>query len=69
MSEKLSIGEHVVMHTCGEATLPKNDGVLFVVASEPRDLCGTEVVTLNFKDSDERIYMAFATEFLQRVKQ
>ena len=67
MSDKLKAGEFVVMHSCGEAGFPENEGVIFEVSSNPRDLCGTEVVCIVSQDQSIR-YPSFSTNYLQRVR-
>lgn len=57
--------DRVKMHTCGEAKFPKNLDQTFIVSSEPRMLCGTEVVAIDLECTGERAYTAFATEFLE----
>lgn len=55
----LHIGDKVIMHTCAEAE--KYKGRVFYVASEPWDLCGSEVVFLDgYKGG-------FAIEYLRKV--
>lgn len=60
----MKIGDRVTMHGCGEATFDKNKDRVFVVASVPRDLCGSEVVSIDYEDTGGRAYTSFATEFL-----
>lgn len=59
----LKPGDRVVMHTCLEARNEKYAGKVWTVASEPWDLCGSEVVLL------EGFRGGFATEFLRKVKE
>jgi hypothetical protein len=54
-------GDQVVMHTCAEARMDKYKDKIWAVASEPWDLCGSEVVLL------EGYRGGFATEFLRKV--
>jgi len=54
-------GDKVVMHTCSESTIDKYKDKVWVVRSEPWDLCGSEVVLLEGKSG------GFATEFLKKV--
>lgn len=63
----MGIDDIVKMHSCGEARFKQNKDREFVVRSAPRDLCGSEVVCLNYKDTGERAYTTFATEFLEKV--
>lgn len=53
--------DRVVMHTCYEASLDKNKDKVWTVASEPWDLCGSEVVLL------EGYRGGFATEYLRKI--
>ncbi len=59
----LKPGDRVVMHTCLEASNEKYAGKVWTVASEPWDLCGSEVVLL------EGYKGGFATEFLRKVRE
>jgi hypothetical protein len=54
-------GDKVVMHTCSEASMEKYKDKVWTVASEPWDLCGSEVVLLEGKSG------GFATEYLRKV--
>lgn len=59
----LKPGDRVVMHTCYEARSEKYKDKIWTVASEPWDLCGSEVVLL------EGFRGGFATEYLRKVKE
>ena len=56
----------VLMHTCGEAAMPKNQG-LFRIASDTFVICGTECVEINHLGSGKRAYKSMATEFLSGI--
>lgn len=59
----LGKGDKVVMHTCLEAELPKYKDKVWTVASEPWNLCGSEVVLLDgFRGG-------FATEYLKKIRE
>lgn len=58
---ELNPGDKVMMHTCAEASLDKYKDRVWTVASEPWDLCGSEVVMLDGYRG------GFATEYLKKV--
>lgn len=58
----LNPGEKVIMHSCYEARKPQYANKVWTTASEPWDLCGSEVIML------EGYRGGFATEFLRRVE-
>lgn len=58
----LKKGDQVVMHTCYEAQKEKYKDKVWTVASEPWDLCGSEVVSL------EGFSGGFATDYLKKVE-
>jgi hypothetical protein len=67
MSKRLSNirkGDEVKLVNCYEARSGKYDGVVFKVASDPYEMCGSEVVRL---ESQTKTFPSFATEFLERV--
>lgn len=57
----LHFGDKVIMHKCSEAGIEKYKDKIWVVRSEPWDLCGSEVVLLEGKSG------GFATEYLKKV--
>lgn len=57
----LKIGDKVVMINCAEAEMDKYKDRIFIVVSEPWELCGSEVVKLEGKSG------GFATEFLKKI--
>lgn len=59
---KPEIGSTVRIVNCYEAS--KYIDELFVVKSEPRDLCGDDVVTI---ESDNKRFVAFSLEFLEVI--
>lgn len=66
-SSGLKKGDTVVMVNCFEMESPKNKGRRFIVSSDPRELCGSEVCRLMYENSCARAYTAFATEYLKKV--
>ena len=58
---KLKPGDKVVMVDCYEARSEANKDKIWVVTSEPWDVCGSEVVKLEGKRG------GFATEFLRKT--
>ena len=57
----LKPGDKVVMHTCLEASNEKYKDKVWIVKSEPWDLCESEVVLLDGYRG------GFATEYLKKV--
>jgi len=61
MAKGLKPGDEVIMVNCAEARMDKYKNKVFMVASEPWDLCGSEVVKLEGKSG------GFATGYLHKV--
>lgn len=62
-SSGLKIGDRVVMVNCFEAKAEKNKDKIWVITSEPWDVCGSEIVKLDGKRG------GFATKFLRKVEE